>query len=458
MACQRESLSSRLGFILLSVGCAVGLGNVWRFPYVTGKYGGGMFVLLYLLCLICIGFPLLAMELSIGRGGRSNLVHSMQTLSGGKTSWKFISSLAFCGNILLMMYYTTIAGWLMYYAAGYISGNDSLCTTTGDNVESIFNSMTGSWQISTSYMVAVVALSSLMCSSGLRKGVEKSTKVMMTILFLLIAVMAVYALTLPGAGEGLSFYLKPDFDKFSANFGETLFAALGQAFFTLSIGAGSMTVFGSYIGKERRLTEECITIISLDTLIALLAGLIIFPICFSFNVSPAAGPGLIFVSMPNVFKTMAGARWWGSAFFIFLTLAALTTVVAVFENIICFIMERWNMKRPAASLITGISIALLSMPCILGCNVLKTFHPLGKESSILDLEDFIVSQNLLPFGAFFIALFCSHKFGWNWQNFIAEVNTGCGLKFPTAAKFYCKWLLPMIIMVIFLIGYKQIFQ
>ena len=455
---QRETLSSRLGFIMLSVGCAVGLGNVWRFPYITGQYGGGMFVLLYLVCLLLLGLPLLLAELSVGRGGGANLVGSVRKLAATrKNLWVLPFKAVFTGNFILMTYYTVVSGWLLAYTVYYLTDAIGKCRTPGE-FGTLFSQLTASPVESGLYMAFTVLISALICSLGLQKGVEKCVKNLMFTLFVLLIVLAGYALTLPGAKEGLSFYLKPDWTKFSQNIGQTIFAAMGQAFFTLSIGVGSIAIFGSYINKERSLPGEGVTIVSIDTMIALLAGVIIFPCCFSFGVNPGAGPGLIFVSLPNTFAQMTGGRWWGVLFFIFLSVAALTTVVAVFENLIAYFMDEWRFSRRKASWITGGAVALCSLPCVLGFNVWSKFHPLGKASTILDLEDFIVSQNLLPLGAVCLAIFCSARYGWGWQNFITEANTGKGLKFPGALRWYFRYLLPLLVLSVMIVGYKQLFS
>ena len=450
---KRETLSSRMGFLLLSVGCAVGLGNVWRFPYVTGKYGGGMFVLLYLVFLLLLGFPLLTAELAIGRAGRGNLISSSARLAGGSV-WPKIMTAAFAGNLLLMMYYTVVTGWLLACTAAFF---DNSLMTAGDP-GAFFGALVASPDRSTFYMAVSVALSAVVCGAGLRNGVERTVKVMMVLLFGLIAALAVRSIFLPGAAEGLKFYLYPDPAKFTANIGETLYAAMGQAFFTLSIGIGAIAVFGSYTNRNRALPGEGVMIIVLDTLIALLAGMVIFPCCFTYGVDPGSGPGLIFVSLPNTFRAMPGGRWWGALFFVFLSMAALTTVIAVFENLIDFLMTQGRMKRPAAALTTGIAVAVLSLPCVFGFSIWSGFQPLGKGSSILDLEDFIVSQNLLPLGAAAMALLCSLRYGWGWEKFIAEANTGEGLKLHSGLKWYFKYVLPVLIAVVMAVGYFQIFK
>ena len=448
----RESLASRLGFILLSVGCAVGLGNVWRFPYVAGKYGGGMFVLLYLVFLVLLGFPILTMELAVGRAGKANLVGSMRNLTGNARRWVIPVKIVFVGNLLLMMYYTVISGWLFAYSFNYING--TMMENGGVSIADKFSLLTGSPGMSSSYMLLTVVTGTVLCIGGLQKSVEKSVKIMMILLFFLILLLGGYALTTDGAAEGMKFYLKPDWQAFSGNIGETVFAAMGQAFFTLSIGVGSMTIFGSYIGKERRLAGESIVIIALDTLIALLAGVIIFPICFSYGVDVGSGPSLIFISLPNIFANMPGGRWWGILFFVFLSLAALTTVVAVFENLIAFLMDEFKFKRRSAALLTGAVVAVLALPCVFGFNLWNKFQPLGRGTNVLDLEDFIMSQNLLPLGAMILVLFCGKR----WKTFIDESNQGKGLKFPDGLYFYCRYILPLIVMVILVWGYIQFFK
>ena len=454
---KRETLSSRLGFIMLSVGCAVGLGNVWRFPYITGQYGGGMFVLLYLVCLLLLGFPLLLGELTVGRGGRANLVGSVKNLAPSrKKLWALPFQVVFTGNFLLMTYYTVVSGWLLAYTVYYLTGHMAKISTPAE-FGSLFGQLTAAPVESSLYMAATVAVSALICSLGLQKGVEKSVKGLMFTLFVLLVVLAGYALTLPGAKEGLSFYLKPDMTKFTQNISQTIFAAMGQAFFTLSIGVGSIAIFGSYINKEHSLPGESVAIVSMDTLIALLAGVIIFPCCFSYGVNPGSGPGLIFVSLPNTFARMPGGALWGALFFIFLAVAALTTVVAVFENLIAYLMDEWHLSRRKSSLIVGIAVGLCSLPCVFGFNFWSKFQPLGK-GTILDLEDFIVSQNLLPLGAVCLAIFCSSRYGWGWKNFIEEANTGKGMKFPRFLRWYFRYLLPLLVLAVMAVGYKELFK
>mgnify|MGYP002347742098 CR=1 FL=1 len=453
----REKLSSRIGFLLLSAGCAIGLGNIWRFPFVTGQSGGGFFVLLYLVFLAILGFPILVMELSIGRAAQRNLVGAYRVLSPGRLRWDRGGMVFFLGNVVLMMFYTTVSGWLLYYGWSYLTGSIMSCHNP-KAIGGFFGALTGSAGLSVGWMGLTVFLGMLLCAAGLKHGVEGTVKLMMGALLLLLVVLAVKALTMPGAGAAVKFYLAPNLERLRrAGVVHTVYAAMGQAFFTLSLGVGSMTIFGSYIGKDHSLTKESILIIILDTFVAILAGLIIFPVCFSFGVDVGAGPGLVFLSLPNIFKEMAGGRWWGAAFFIFMSLAAMTTVVAVFENIIAFVMDEWRWKRLYASLLVGFGIFVLSVPCALGFNLWKRFAPMGKGTVILDFEDFLVSQNLLPLGALFVLLFCVSRYGWGWRNFIAEADAGHGTKFPLWLHGYLRWVLPLLILGIFAAGYVQKF-
>ena len=458
MSEKRETLASRLGFILLSVGCAVGLGTVWRFPFIVGNYGGGMFVLLYVVSLVLLGFPVLVMELAIGRAGRLNLVGSFRRLSGGNRVWTAPACLAFMGNVLLMMYYTTVSGWLFAYAKYYLCGTMAQRVTQED-CGAVFGDLLASpWRV-TCYMLLTVALGALLCAGSLRSTVERSVKFLMGALFVVMACLVVKAMLLPGAADGLKFYLVPDFHHFSSNFKQTLFAAMGQAFFTLSLGVGSMTIFGSYLDarNKRSLAKESCQIICLDTLVAISAGLVIFPICATFGVNVQAGPSLIFVSLPALFGQIAGGRLWGILFFVFMSIAALTTVVAVFENIVAFLIDEAHLRRGIAAAIVGGAIALLSLPCALSFNILSGFQPLGEGSGVLDLEDFIVSQNLLPLGALLSVVFCTAACGWGWKNFAAEAEAGQRWKFGPAFRFYCRWILPLAVVAIFALGYIDMF-
>ena len=456
---ERESLGSRLGFLLLAAGCAIGLGNVWRFPFVTGENGGGAFVLLYLIFLAIMGVPVLVLELSMGRASRRNYVGAFTELASSKPKvWRSFATIFYCGTLLLMMFYTTVSGWLIYYTASYVTGAISVCTTS-DQVGNFFTDLLKNPGIMTVCMLLGVLVSGIICSVGLQKGVERIVKWMMGLLFVLLLVLCIKGLLLPGAGEGMKFYLLPDFSKFRAdNIGKVIYAALGQAFFTLSIGIGSMEIFGSYIDKKHTLLKEALLIVVLDTLIALFAGVLIFSVCFSYKVDVTGGPGLIFVSLPNIFKDMAGGRIWGATFFFFLTLAAMTTLIAVFEAMIAYLMDEFKFKRFAASVVVTLMVGILSLPCVFGFNIWSAFQPLGKGSCVLDIEDFIVSMNMLPLGSFMIVLFCTWKFGWGWKNAIAEVNEGNGIKFPAKSYFYVKYILPLIIIVIFVMGYIATFK
>lgn len=453
----RERFSSRLGFILISAGCAVGLGNVWRFPYITGQYGGAAFVLVYLIFLVLLGLPIMVMEFSVGRASQKSAARSFHVLEPADTKWHLQGYACMAGNYLLMMFYTTVGGWMAAYIfktlTGEFKGLDS------DGVAAVFNDMLARPGYMTFWMVLVVLLSFFICSLGLQKGVERITKAMMSCLFLILLILCIRSVTLPGASEGLRFYLIPDFTRFTENgVGNTIFAAMGQAFFTLSLGIGAMAIFGSYIGKDHTLTGETINICLLDTLVAFLAGLIIFPSCFAFGVDPGQGPGLVFITLPNIFNQMVGGRIFGVLFFVFMTFAAQSTIIAVFENIISFSMDLFGTSRKKTVLINGIAIILLSLPCVFGFNIWSGFQPLGAGSTIQDLEDFIVSNNLLPLGSMVYLLFCTSRYGWGWKNFLAEADTGKGVKFPAWARVYVSYILPLIVLFIFIMGYYQKFK
>lgn len=453
----RERFSSRLGFILISAGCAVGLGNVWRFPYITGQYGGAAFVLVYLIFLVLLGLPIMVMEFAVGRASQKSAARSFHVLEPVGTKWHLQGYACMAGNYLLMMFYTTVGGWMAAYIfktlTGEFKGLDS------DGVAAVFNDMLARPGYMTFWMVLVVLLSFFICSLGLQKGVERITKAMMSCLFLILLILCIRSVTLPGASEGLRFYLIPDFTRFTENgVGNTIFAAMGQAFFTLSLGIGAMAIFGSYIGKDRSLTGETINICLLDTLVAFLAGLIIFPSCFAFGVDPGQGPGLVFITLPNIFNQMVGGRIFGVLFFVFMTFAAQSTIIAVFENIISFSMDLFGTSRKKTVLINGIAIILLSLPCVFGFNIWSGFQPMGAGSTIQDLEDFIVSNNLLPLGSMVYLLFCTSRYGWGWKNFLAEADTGKGVKFPAWARVYVSYILPLIVLFIFIMGYYQKFK
>ncbi|MGN8799293.1 sodium-dependent transporter [Candidatus Merdisoma sp. HCP28S3_D10] len=453
---KRERFSSRLGFILISAGCAIGLGNVWRFPYITGKYGGAAFVLIYLVFLIILGMPIMAMEFAVGRASRKSAARSFHVLEPKGTKWHIEGYLAMLGNYLLMMFYTTVGGWMISYIFKMASG--SFQGLAPDQVGGVFNDMLSSPGSMTFWMVVAVLLAFGICSMGLQNGVERITKIMMSFLLIILIVLCIRSVTLPGASAGLQFYLIPDFGKIVENgLGEVIFAAMGQAFFTLSLGIGAMAIFGSYISRDRTLMGESVNICILDTIVALMAGLVIFPACFAFGVDPGEGPGLVFVTLPNIFNQMAAGRLWGTLFFIFMSFAALSTIIAVFENIISFGIDLWGWTRKKSVLVNLVLILVLSLPCVLGFNVWSGIAPLGAGSTIQDLEDFIVSNNLLPLGSLLYLLFCTSRYGWGWDNFIAEADAGKGIKFPKWARFYVSYILPLIVLFILVMGYWQKF-
>ena len=453
---KREKFSSRLGFILISAGCAIGLGNVWRFPYITGKYGGAAFVLIYLVFLVILGMPIMAMEFAVGRASRKSAARSFHVLEPKGTKWHIEGYIAMAGNYLLMMFYTTVGGWMISYIFQMASG--AFEGLSPDEVGGVFNTMLASPGSMTFWMVLTVLLAFGICSMGLQNGVERITKVMMSFLLLILVVLCIRSVTLPGAGAGLTFYLVPDFGKIVENgLGEVIFAAMGQSFFTLSLGIGAMAIFGSYIGRDRTLMGESVNICILDTVVALMAGLVIFPACFAFGVDPGEGPGLVFVTLPNIFNQMAGGRIWGSLFFVFMSFAALSTIIAVFENIISFGIDLWGWSRKKSVLVNLVLILILSLPCVLGFNLWSSITPLGAGSTIQDLEDFLVSNNLLPLGSLVYLLFCTSRYGWGWKNFIAEADAGKGIKFSKWARVYVSYILPLIVLFIFVMGYWQKF-
>lgn len=453
---KRETFASRLGFILISAGCAIGLGDVWRFPYITGQYGGGLFVLIYLVFIIILGLPIMSMELAVGRASRKSIATSFNVLEKNGQKWHWMGYVGMAGNYILMMFYTTVASWMIAYFYKMLTGQFEGLDT--QQVGQVFENLLSSPVEMTIWMVLTTAICFGICSFGLQEGVEKVTKVFMVLLLAIIVVLAVRAMTLPNAGEGLKFYLLPDFSRVKEHgIWETIYAAMSQAFFTLSIGIGSLAIFGSYIGKERRLLGESIHIASLDTAISIIAGLIIFPACFSFGVDPSGGPGLVFVTLPNIFYSMSGGRIWGSLFFLFMSFAAFSTVIAVFENIISFAIDLWGWSRKKASFVNMFLLILLSMPCVLGFNVLSWIQPMGKGSSILDFEDFIISYNILPIGSLVYVLFCVSRYGWGFKNYMEEVNAGEGVKMPYSLKGYLTWILPAIILLVLIQGYINLF-
>ena len=449
---QRERLGSRLGFILLSAGCAIGCGNVWKFPWMCGQYGGGAFVLLYLVFLVVLGLPVMTMEFSIGRAAQRSPVQMYRALEPEGTKWHAQGYVSLAGNVILMMFYTSVAGWMLYYFVRSASG--AMTGLSSEAVDAVFSGMMGTPSIMVGYMAIVVALGFLILSFGLQGGLERVTKYMMLALLALMLILAVHSFMLPGAAEGLRFYLLPDLSKID---GSVVVGAMNQAFFTLSLGIGSMAIFGSYIDKKHALMGESLNIILLDTLVAIVAGLIIFPACFTFDVEPGAGPSLLFIAMANVFSGMAGGRWWGTLFFLFMFFAAMSTVLAVFENILACVRELTGWKRRKASLICCAGMLLLSLPCALGFNLLSGIHPFGGDSGILDLEDFIVSNCLLPLGSLVVVLFCTSKRGFGWKRFVAEANTGRGLQVKGWMRGYMTYVLPLIILAIFIIGLVTFF-
>ena len=448
---EREQFKSRIGFILLSAGCAIGIGNVWRFPYVVGENGGGIFVLFYLFFLLLIGVPILSMEFSVGRASKKSVVKSFQALEKTNQKWHLHGYLSLVGNICLMIFYTTVAGWMLKYFYNFLTGQFNGLTTA--DVRNVFSQVLASPSINVFWMIIVVAIGMFVCSKGLQNGVERITKVMMTGLLGLIVLLAIHGLLLDGGMAGVKFYLYPDFQKISEiGLMKVIVSAMNQAFFTLSIGIGSMAIFGSYLNKDQTLLKEATNVAMLDTFVAVVAGLIIFPACFSFGINPDSGPSLIFITLPNVFVSMTGGQIWGALFFLFMSFASLSTVIAVFENIIACTMELLNIERKKAVIINFVLITLLSLPCALGFNVLSNIQPLGAGSTILDLEDFIVSQLLLPLGSLVYLLFCTSKYGWGFENYQKEANIGQGMKVPNWMKFYVTIILPIVVIFVFVNG------
>lgn len=449
---EREKLGSRMGFILLSAGCAIGIGNVWRFPYITGMYGGGMFVLLYLLFLVAMGIPVMTMEFAVGRASRKSVVKSFTELEKPGQKWHLNGYLGMLGNYVLMMFYTTVAGWMLYYFYLMLSGR--FIGKNTEEVAGVFGSMLEDPLVLTVCMVIIVVAGILICSMGLQKGVEKITKIMMVLLLFIMAILAARGMTLEGGMEGLKFYLVPDLQRMrEAGVLETVVAAMNQAFFTLSLGIGAMAIFGSYIDKKRTLLGESVNIAVLDTFVAIVSGLIIFPTCFAFGISPDNGPSLIFITLPNVFNHMAAGRIWGTLFFMFMTFAAFSTILAVFENIISCGMDLFHLSRKKSCLINLVLLILLSMPCVLGYNIWSAFQPMGAGSAVLDLEDFIVSNCILPIGSLIYLLFCVTRYGWGFEKYLREANTGEGMKIPKGIRVYVTYILPMLLVLLILQGW-----
>lgn len=452
----REKFSSRLGFILISAGCAIGLGNVWRFPYVVGQYGGALFVFIYLFFLVILGAPIMTMEFAVGRASQKSCVKAFETLEPQKKTWKKIGYFQAAGNYVLMMFYTTVGGWMISYFFKMLNGDFQGITPS--QVNDIFNQSLQDPFLQVFWMVVVVLLAFGICSMGLQNGVEKITKLMMSSLLIIIIVLVIRAITLPHAMDGLSFYLVPHFEVIE-KYGllEIIFAAMGQAFFTLSLGIGAIAIFGSYINKERRLFGETISVCVLDTFVAIMSGLIVFPACFAFGVNPESGPGLVFITLPSIFNEMWLGQFWGCLFFIFMSFAALSTIIAVFENIISFGMDLFHWSRKKSVAIHLILLLVLSLPCALGFNILSFLQPLGAGTTIQDLEDFLVTYNFLPLGSLAYLIFCTSRYGWGFKNFLNEVNTGKGISFPKWTYHYLKYVLPLIIIFIFIQGYWSFF-
>lgn len=448
---QREQLGSRLGFILLSAGCAIGIGNVWKFPYMVGQYGGGAFVLIYLFFLVILGIPVMTMEFAMGRAGQRSPARLYQQLEPKGSKWHLHGYVAMAGNYILMMFYTSVAGWMLDYfvrtAGGRFVGADT------DGVAAQFSQMLGDPLRMALFMGIIVVLGFLVCSFSLQKGLERITKWMMVALLVIMVVLAINSVCTAGGSQGLRFYLVPDLARMKkVGIGNVVAGAMNQAFFTLSLGIGAMAIFGSYIGKERALMGESVRVAALDTLVALCSGLIIFPACFAYGVQPDSGPSLIFITLPNIFNHMPLGRVWGSLFFVFMSFAAFSTVLGVFENIVSCTMDLSGWSRKKACLFNGILMLLLSMPCVLGFNVLSKFQPLGPGTGVLDLEDFVVSNLLLPLGSLIFIFFCTSRYGWGWKNFTKEANTGKGLKVQRWMRGYMCYVLPVLVAVILVLG------
>ena len=448
---QRENFRSRMGFLLVSAGCAIGIGNVWRFPTITGQYGGGYFVLFYLICLVIMGIPVMTMELAVGRASRKSAVRAYQTLEKPGQKWHIHGWFCMIGCCLLMMYYTSVTGWMVDYFCKFLTGRFT-AGMDSEQINGVFGQMLSSPGELTIFMVIVVVAGFLICSIGVQKGLERITKVMMVALLALILVLAIHSLTLPGAAEGMKFYLLPSADSIRANgLGHTITAAMNQAFFTLSLGIAAMEIFGSYMSREHTLAGEATRICILDTFVALMSGVIIFPACFSYGVRPDDGTSLIFKTLPNVFVNMQGGRLWGTLFFLFMIFASFSTVLAVFENLLAFAVDTFGISRKKASVIGCIAILVLSMPCVLGFNVWGDLQLIGGRG-VLDSEDFLVSNLLLPIGSIIYLLFCVSRWGWGFDHYMEEANTGAGPKLPRWLRPYFRYVLPVLIVIILVQG------
>ena len=459
---KRDTFRSRLGFLLVSAGCAIGIGNVWKFPYVTGQNGGGVFVLFYLISLIIMGVPVLTMELAVGRASRKSAIQGYKALEPEKSKWHAHGWFCVLGNYLLMMYYTTVSGWMLAYCFRFLNGTFTDPAMLGTSeaateaVSGVFGSLTADpWEMLL-WTGLTILIGFIVCSRSLQHGLERISKVMMFGLLILIVVLAVHSFTLPGAAEGLKFYLLPDFEQAKeVGYGNIITAAMNQAFFTLSLGIGAMEIFGSYMSKEHTLASESVRICALDTVVAIFAGLIIFPACFSFNITPDQGPNLIFVTLPRVFINMAGGRVWGTLFFLFMTFASFTTIIAVFENLMAMSMDAFGWSRTKTAIINFFVVLIASVPCVLGFNVWGKFSILGM--GVLDLEDFLVSNLLLPIGSIVFLLFCVTKWGWGFDKYLAEANEGQGIKLPRWLRGYFRWVLPVLVIIILVQGLIPLF-
>lgn len=453
---QREHLKSRLGFILISAGCAIGVGNVWKFPWMVGQYGGGMFVLIYLIFLLAMGVPALTMEFAVGRAAQTSPAKMYDSLGKGKTPWKVHSYMSVLGNVLLMMFYVPVASWMLRYFVDTALGKFQGLGT--EAVGTAFNAMTGDYKSMLIYSVVLTIICFFVCSTGVQKGLEKVSKVMMIALLAIMVVLAVNSAFLPGAGEGFRFYLVPNIDNFmAAGPVNVIVAAMNQAFFTLSLGIGAMAIFGSYIGRDRALMGESVNVALLDTFVAFTSGLIIFPACYAYNVAPDSGPSLIFVTLPNIFNNLPGGRIWGALFFLFMSFAALSTVLAVFENIISCTMDLFGWDRKKSAIIDCIAILVLILPCIFGFSIWSNIS-IEKIGGIMDIEDFIVSNLLLPIGSLIFVLFCTFRFGWGWKHFTKEANSGKGLKIKPWMRWYITIVIPILILTIFIMGLVSKFK
>lgn len=454
---ERERLGSRLGFILLSAGCAIGIGNVWKFPYIAGQYGGGIFVLIYLFFLLILGIPVMTMEFSLGRASQKSPARLYQQLERKGSKWHLHGYLSVIGLYLLMMFYTTVTGWMLRYFVSTAKGDFEGLDAKG--VGEYFNNMLLDGNSLVFYMMIVVVIGFLVCSFGLKNGLERITKFMMIALLIIMLVLAVNSMFMSGGNKGLAFYLVPDFQRMTdAGIGNVIVAAMNQAFFTLSLGIGSMAIFGSYIGKDRALMGEAVNVALLDTFVAIVSGLIIFPACFANGVQPDSGPGLIFITLPNIFNNIPLGRLWGSLFFVFMSFASLSTIFAVFEGIIASMMDITGWSRKKTCLVNGIMMFVLSLPCALGFNLLSGIQPFGNGSTIMDLEDFLVSNLILPIGSLIFILFCVSKKGWGWDNFVNEANTGKGLKIKKFMRPYMTYILPVIVFIVFVMGLYNFFN